>query len=93
MIQGILDIVTISAEGKQKLLIHHILRRSDMTISVRPSGNSKEDQLLIDQMWEENHRLSHLTTVLIQHLGTTKDTFPLSDIDNQMKLFDEEHKY
>ena len=93
MIQGILDIVTISAEGKQKLLIHHILRRSDMTISVRPSGNSKEDQLLIDQMWEENHRLSHLTTVLIQHLGTTKDTFPLSDIDKQMKLFDEEHRY
>ena len=93
MIQGILDIVTISAEGKQRLLIHHILRRSDMTISVRPSGNSKEDQLLIDQMWEENHRLSHLTTVLIQHLGTTKDTFPLSDIDKQMKLFDEEHKY
>ena len=93
MIQGILDIVTISAEGKQKLLIHHILRRSDMTISVRPSGNSKEDQLLIDQMWEENHRLSHLTTVLIQHLGTTKESFPLSDIDKQMKLFDEEHKY
>ena len=93
MIQGILDIVTISAEGKQKLLIHHILRRSDMTISVRPSGNSKEDQLLIDQMWEENHRLSHLTTVLIQHLGTTKESFPLSDIDKQMKLFDEEHRY
>ena len=93
MIQGILDIVTISAEGKQKLLIHHILRRSDMTISVRPSGNTKEDQLLIDQMWEENHRLSHLTTVLIQHLGTTKESFPLSDIDKQMKLFDEEHKY
>jgi hypothetical protein len=93
VIQGILDIVTISAEGKQKLLIHHILRRSDMTISVRPSGNSKEDQLLIDQMWEENHRLSHLTTVLIQHLGTTKESFPLSDIDKQMKLFDEEHRY
>ena len=64
-----------------------------MTISVRPSGNSKEDQLLIDQMWEENHRLSHLTTVLIQHLGTTKESFPLSDIDKQMKLFDEEHRY
>ena len=93
MIQGILDIVTISAEGKQRLLIHHILRRSDMTISVRPSGNTKEDQLLIDQMWEENHRLSHLTTVLIQHLGTTKESFPLSDIDKQMKLFDEEHRY
>ena len=44
-------------------------------------------------MWEENHRLSHLTTVLIQHLGTTKESFPLSDIDKQMKLFDEEHKY
>ena len=93
MIQGILDITTISAEGKRRLLIHHILRRSDMKISVRPQGKEKEDQLKIDQMWEENHRLSHLTTVLIQHLGTTKDSFPLSDIDKQMKLFDEEHKY
>ena len=91
MIKGILDITTISAEGKRRLLIHHILRRSDMQL--RPQGKEKEDQLKIDQMWEENHRLSHLTTVLIQHLGTTKDSFPLSDIDKQMKLFDEEHKY
>ena len=59
----------------------------------RPQGLSKEDQHLIDQMFEENHRLQHLTTVLIQHLGTTKDTFPLADIDKQMKLFDNEHKY
>ena len=93
MIKGILDITTISAEGKRRLLIHHILRRSDMKTNVRPQGKEKEDQLKIDQMWEENHRLSHLTTVLIQHLGTTKDSFPLSDIDRQMKLFDEEHKY
>lgn len=88
--RGFAGTVTLSPLGRHKLLIHNLRRRREMS---RPQGHSKEDQLSIDHMWEENHRLNHLTTILIQHLGTTKDTFPLADIDKQMKMFDEEHKY
>jgi len=80
-----MDRLTLS---KTALLLY---RRTDM--SQRPLGSTKEDQLKIDHMFEENHRLNHLTNILIQHLGSTQDKFPLSNIDSQMKLFDEEHNY
>ena len=37
---------------------------------------------------QENDRLHHLTTVLIEHIWKNRP-FPLKEIDRQMKLFDE----
>ena len=43
-----------------------------------------------EQLQQENDRLQHLTNVLIQHLGKSGDNkFPLKDIDQQMKIFDD----
>ncbi len=39
---------------------------------------------------QENDRLQHLTTVLIEHIWK-KRPFPLKEIDRQMELYDEEH--
>jgi hypothetical protein len=39
---------------------------------------------------QENNRLHHLTTVLIEHIWK-KQPFPLKEIDRQMELYDREH--
>ena len=42
------------------------------------------------QLQQENDRLHHLTTVLIDHIWKTGDRgLPLKDIDKQMALFDD----
>ena len=52
-----------------------------------------EIELLIkkeEQLQQENDRLQHLTTVLIDHIWKSKDgKLPLKKIDEQMKLFDD----
>ena len=43
----------------------------------------------IKYLQQENDRLHHLTTVLIQHIWKTGDRgLPLRDIDRQMALYD-----
>ncbi len=43
-----------------------------------------------EQLQQENDRLQHLTTVLIDHLWKTGERgLPLKEIDEQMKLFDD----
>ena len=46
--------------------------------------------LEIEQLKQENARLHHLTTVLIEHIWK-KQPFPLKEIDKQMLLYDKEH--
>ena len=52
-----------------------------------------EIELLIkkeEQLQQENDRLQHLTTVLIDHIWKTGDRgLPLKEIDKQMKIFDD----
>ena len=44
----------------------------------------------ITHLQQENDRLQHLTTVLIDHIWKSKDgKLPLKKIDEQMKLFDD----
>ncbi len=53
------------------------------------------DQVEIDKkhLQQENVRLQHLTTVLIDHIWKTGERgIPLKEIDRQMKLYDEEHE-
>ena len=46
----------------------------------------------IEQLTQENKRLSHLTTVLIEHIWKTGERgIPLREIDRQMELFDREN--
>ena len=46
--------------------------------------------LEMTQLQQENDRLHHLTTVLIQHIWKTGDRgLPLKEIDRQMKIFDD----
>ena len=50
------------------------------------------DQVDMDKKYlqQENDRLQHLTTVLIDHIWKTGDLgLPLKEIDEQMKLFDD----
>ena len=50
------------------------------------------DQVDMDKKYlqQENDRLQHLTTVLIQHIWKTGDRgLPLKEIDRQMKIFDD----
>ena len=43
-------------------------------------------------MRQENDRLQHLTTVLIDHIWKTGNRgLPLRDIDRQMELFDKQN--
>tara|TARA_Y100001951_G_scaffold71564_1_gene58471 strand:- start:122 stop:319 length:198 start_codon:yes stop_codon:yes gene_type:complete len=52
------------------------------------------DQVDIDKkhLQQENDRLHHLTTVLIDHIWKTGDRgLPLKEIDRQMELFDREN--
>ena len=47
------------------------------------------DDMEKEQLQQENARLHHLTTVLIDHIWKTGDRgLPLKDIDKQMALFD-----
>ena len=47
---------------------------------------------VLEQLKQENDRLHHLTTVLIDHIWKSgKRGLPLKEIDRQMKLYDEEH--
>ena len=52
-----------------------------------------EIELLIkkeEQLQQENKRLHHLTTVLIQHIWKSGNKgLPLKEIDEQMKIFDD----
>ena len=45
---------------------------------------------VLEQLKQENDRLHHLTTVLIEHIWK-KQPFPLKEIDRQMLLYDKEH--
>ena len=45
---------------------------------------------VLEQLKQENNRLHHLTTVLIDHIGKSSKKFPLKDIDRQMELYDKE---
>ena len=46
--------------------------------------------LEMTRLQQENDRLHHLTTVLIQHIWKTGDRgLPLKEIDRQMKIFDD----
>ena len=52
------------------------------------------DQVDMDKkhLQQENDRLHHLTTVLIDHIWKTGDRgIPLKEIDRQMELFDREN--
>ena len=52
------------------------------------------DQVDMDKKYlqQENDRLQHLTTVLIDHIWKTGDRgLPLKEIDRQMELYDKEH--
>jgi hypothetical protein len=52
--------------------------------------------LEVEQLKQENNRLQHLTTVLIDHIWKTGDRgLPLKEIDRQMELFDkkQDHVY
>ena len=52
------------------------------------------DQVDIDKkhLQQENDRLHHLTTVLIDHIWKTGDRgIPLKEIDRQMELYDKEN--
>ena len=47
---------------------------------------------VLEQLKQENNRLHHLTTVLIDHIWKTGERgLPLKDIDRQMELFDREN--
>ena len=47
----------------------------------------------LELLKQENDRLQHLTTVLIDHIWKSGDRgLPLKEIDRQMKLYDEEHE-
>ena len=44
----------------------------------------------LEQLQQENDRLQHLTTVLIDHIWKTGDRgLPLKEIDEKMKIFDD----
>ena len=50
---------------------------------------TEEDMKLMQQ---ENDRLQHLTTVLIDHIWKTGNRgLPLKEIDRQMELFDKQN--
>ena len=52
------------------------------------------DQVDMDKklLQQENDRLQHLTTVLIEHIWKIGDRgLPLKEIDRQMELYDKEH--
>ena len=49
-----------------------------------------KENMEMTQLQQENDRLQHLTTVLIDHIWKTGDRgLPLKEIDKQMKIFDD----
>ena len=51
-----------------------------------------KENMEMTQLQQENDRLQHLTTVLIDHIWKTGDRgLPLKEIDRQMELYDKEH--
>jgi uncharacterized protein YpiB (UPF0302 family) len=52
-----------------------------------------KDNTEITQLQQENKRLHHLTTVLIDHIWKSVNKgLPLRNIDRQMELFDKENE-
>ena len=52
-----------------------------------------DEELLVEHLKQENKRLHHLTTVLIDHIWKTGDRgLPLKHIDKQMELFDKQNE-
>ena len=52
----------------------------------------KEMIPVLEQLKQENNRLHHLTTVLIDHIWKSgKRGLPLKEIDRQMKLYDKQN--
>ena len=58
-------------------------------------AKSQLDEILLlekklEQLQQENNRLQHLTTVLIDHIWKSGERgLPLKEIDKQMKIFDD----
>ena len=58
-------------------------------------AKSQLDEILLlekklEQLQQENDRLQHLTTVLIDHIWKSGERgLPLKEIDKQMKIFDD----
>ena len=58
-------------------------------------AKSQLDEILLlekklEQLQQENDRLQHLTTVLIDHIWKSGERgLPLKEIDEQMKIFDD----
>ncbi len=51
-----------------------------------------DGEMLVEHLKQENKRLHHLTTVLIDHIWKTGERrIPLKEIDRQMELFDREN--
>ena len=49
-----------------------------------------KENMEMTQLQQENDRLQHLTTVLIDHIWKIGDRgLPLKEIDKQMKIFDD----
>ena len=49
-----------------------------------------KENMEMTQLRQENDRLQHLTTVLIDHIWKSGDRgLPLKEIDKQMKIFDD----
>ena len=51
----------------------------------------REYDLAYNHLQQENDRLHHLTTVLIEHIWK-KQPFPLKEIDEKMLKYDKEHE-
>ena len=55
-----------------------------------PFPEKQDYDLAYKHLQQENDRLHHLTTVLIDHIWKTGDRgLPLKEIDRQMKIFDD----
>ena len=58
---------------------------------MNPFPEKQDYDVAYKHLQQENDRLHHLTTVLIEHIWKNKNGhgIPLREIDRQMKLFDE----
>ena len=61
-----------------------------MTTEPTAFPEKREYDMAYNHLQQENDRLHHLTTVLIEHIWK-KQPFPLKEIDRQMLLYDKEH--
>ena len=62
-----------------------------MTTELTAFPEKREYDLAYNHLQQENDRLHHLTTVLIEHIWK-KQPFPLKEIDKQMELFDKANR-